>query len=249
MTDTLYLGCAGWALGRDYQAQPGFAGEGTHLERYAWQLNAVEINSAFYRPHRPATYARWAASVGDGFRFSVKVPKLITHEHRLQDCSGQLDAFLSQCGALGDRLGCLLVQLPPSLTYDAEIAQRFFAELRARYAGAVVIEPRHPSWVQAQALLVDLQIAQAAVDPGRIAGDDVPSGWQGLRYWRLHGSPQMYYSDYEPAWLEHLAQRIRSSLGDGVPTWCIFDNTARGAALGNALFTQALLRTDFSKTP
>ncbi|WAH55082.1 DUF72 domain-containing protein [Pseudomonas silvicola] len=235
----LYLGCAGWKLGREYW--PEFASVGTHLARYASRLNAVEINSAFYRPHRPATYARWAASVGEAFRFSVKMPKAITHEQRLQDVSMLLEGFLCQCSALGDRLGCLLVQLPPSLAFDAGVAQAFFQTLRAQYSGDVVVEPRHESWVEAHDLLVAHRIAQAAVDPSRISSDSLPGGWQGLRYWRLHGAPRIYYSAYGDEWLERLAREIEATLADGVPTWCIFDNTARDAAVGNAVFTGRLL--------
>ncbi|WP_287813808.1 DUF72 domain-containing protein [Pseudomonas sp.] len=235
----LYLGCAGWTLGREYW--PEFASVGSHLQRYAGRLNAVEINSAFYRPHRPATYARWAASVGQGFRFAVKVPKAITHEQRLQGSSALLEAFLSQCSALGERLGCLLVQLPPSLAFDPDAAQAFFRTLRAQYPGDVVLEPRHESWAEAGDLLVSYRIAQAVVDPSRLSTDTRPGGWQGVRYWRLHGTPRLYYSAYEDNWLEHLAQQIEASLADGVPTWCIFDNTARGAAVGNALFMGRLL--------
>ncbi len=236
----MYVGCAGWSLAREYW--PQFVEHGTHLERYATRMRAVEINSSFYRAHRPATYAKWAASVEKDFRFSVKVPKAITHELRLQNCSGVLDAFLSECGALGDRLGCLLIQLPPSLAFDPVIARPFFEQLRTRYSGYVVIEPRHESWVQAEPLLIDHCIAQAAVDPSRISNDRTPAGWQGLRYWRLHGAPRIYYSAYGPDWLEQRAREIASTSSDGVATWCIFDNTAQGAAVGNALSMMALLK-------
>jgi uncharacterized protein YecE (DUF72 family) len=73
----LHIGCAGWSLPRE--SWPHFAGTGTHLQRYAGQLNAAEINSSFYRPHQPATYERWAERVPTHFRFSVKLPKTITH--------------------------------------------------------------------------------------------------------------------------------------------------------------------------
>src|SRR5687768_16375503 len=109
------IGCAGWSLPRD--SWPQFPETGTHLQRYAQRLNAVEINSSFYRPHQPATYERWAASVPAGFRFSVKVPKTITHESRLRSCDALLASFLAQATGLGDKLGCLLVQLPPSLAF------------------------------------------------------------------------------------------------------------------------------------
>src|SRR6185312_6154680 len=77
-------------------------------------VQRCRINSSFYKPHRPATYARWAASVPAGFRFSVKVPKLATHERRLVDTDDVLEAFLAEATQLGDKLGPLLVQLPPS---------------------------------------------------------------------------------------------------------------------------------------
>jgi uncharacterized protein YecE (DUF72 family) len=116
----------------------------------------VEINSSFYRPHLAKTYQRWKCSVPPGFRFSVKVPKLITHELRLQHCETALDEFLEQCSHLGETLGCLLVQLPPSLSYERSVAARFFSALRQRFGGAVVLEPRHPTWLEAQVLLQDL---------------------------------------------------------------------------------------------
>lgn len=235
----VYIGCAGWSLSREHW--PQFTEQGTHLERYASRLNAVEINSAFYRSHRPSTYARWASSVDDDFRFSVKIPKSITHENRLEGCTGLLDTFLSECLALGDHMGCLLIQLPPSLTFDPVVASDFLEILRARYSGYVVIEPRHESWFDAQALLIDLRIAQVAADPSRLRNDRTPGGWPGIRYWRLHGSPQIYYSAYEQEWVEAKARKIASTLTDGVPTWCIFDNTARGAALGNALQLKTLM--------
>lgn len=229
----LLIGCAGWSLGREYW--PQFPSVGTHLQRYAARLNAVEINSSFYRPHRRQTYERWADSVADGFRFSVKIPKQITHERRLLDCEVLLDEFLAQCRGLGDRLGCLLVQLPPSLAFDAVGAEGFFRALRERFDGAVVLEPRHETWVSAEPMLVSYRIAQAAVDPSRISTDSEPRGWAGLRYWRLHGSPRIYFSDYSADYLQVLGRRLLAEAAQGVETWCIFDNTAGGAALGNAL--------------
>jgi uncharacterized protein YecE (DUF72 family) len=235
---SIIIGCAGWSLDREHSI--AFSAEGTHLQRYASRLNGVEINSSFYRPHRRQTYERWAASVPDSFRFSVKVPKLMTHELRLQNCEQALDEFLSQCSGLQDRLGCLLVQLAPSLAFDEFVAEAFFIALRARYFGAVVLEPRHESWAGAEAMLVHYRIAQVAVDPSRISNDSTPRGWPGLRYWRLHGSPRIYYSRYELSYLETLAIEIQKAAAAGQVTWCIFDNTASGAALGNALTLMAL---------
>lgn len=234
-----YVGTAGWSVPREHGAL--FPESGTHLQRYATQLTAVEINSSFYRPHQPQTYRRWAESVPSAFRFSVKVPKLITHVQRLQHCEGLLDEFLSQCLQLGDKLGCLLIQLPPSLAYEPAIMAAFFRTLRQRFEGAVVLEPRHESWRAANGLLIEHRIGRVAADPSPVTGGTTPGGWSGIRYWRLHGSPRIYYSDYELSRLQALAAKIRMSVEAGAETWCIFDNTASGFALGNALSLQQLI--------
>ncbi len=231
----MLIGCAGWTIPRaDAEAFPA---SGSHLERYAARFPAVEINSSFHRPHRPATYARWRDSVPDAFRFSVKLPKAITHTRRLVDASQALGAFLAEAGHLEEKLGCLLVQLPPSLAFDAMVAGGFFAGLRDRFAGAVACEPRHPSWFAADAdgLLGGLRIARVAADPARVPAAAEPGGWRGLIYRRLHGSPRMYYSPYPEECLDRLAAQLAAEAAAGVPAWCIFDNTAAGAATANAL--------------
>lgn len=237
------VGCAGWSLPR--ALWPEFPAAGTHLQRYAARFNAVEINSSFYRPHQTATYARWAASVPEYFRFSVKLPKTITHQQRLAGCAGLLDDFLAQAGALGKKLGCLLVQLPPSLAFDAAVAQEFLRALRQRHGGPVALEPRHASWftTPADPLLDAWQVGRVLADPvvhesGRLTG-----GFAGLVYVRLHGSPRMYYSAYDPDVLDALVARLQLATTIDANVWCIFDNTAEGAAVENALYTvQGLAR-------
>ena len=140
----VYVGCAGWSIPKEHGAR--FPEEGTHLARYAARFPAVEINSSFYKPHRPATYARWAASVPPDFRFAVKVPKAATHERRLADAGEVLDRFLEEATRLEGKLGPLLVQIPPSLAFSATLAAGFFAALRDRFEGDVAFEPRHASW-------------------------------------------------------------------------------------------------------
>ena len=232
---TVRTGCAGWSLPRDNW--PQFPEAGTHLQRYAQRLNAVEINSSFYRPHQPTTYERWAASVHAGFRFSVKLPKTITHEKRLRSCDALLASFLAQATGLGDKLGCLLVQLPPSLAFDKSVAQPFFRALRAQHSGLVALEPRHASWFvpEVDAALKEHRIARVLADPVLHEAGTSPGGWSGLVYVRLHGSPRMYYSAYDSATLQALAGRLGLAVKGGAEAWCIFDNTAAGAAVGNAL--------------
>lgn len=204
---------------------------------------AAEINSSFYRPHQPATYERWAGSVPRHFRFSVKLPKTITHERRLRDCGGLLEDFLAQASGLGDKLGCLLVQLPPSLAFDDTIAASFFTALRQQHAGHAALEPRHASWFtpDVDAMLTTWRIARVLADPVRHAPGAAPGGWPSLVYVRLHGSPRMYYSSYGKATLQALALKLRESADSGAAVWCIFDNTASGAAVSNALELKTLL--------
>ena len=229
------IGVAGWSLPK--AEQDAFPVEGTHLQRYAARLPAVEINSSFYRPHRPTTYAKWAASVPAGFRFAVKVPRAITHERRLADAEDALDAFLGEATGLGAALGCLLVQLPPSLAYDTATADAFLDALRARHDGAVALEPRHASWFTPEAAraLTTHRVARVGADPARVPEAALPGGWEGLVYHRLHGSPRIYYSDYDAAYLDALAGRLRADVARADAVWCIFDNTALGHATANAL--------------
>jgi uncharacterized protein YecE (DUF72 family) len=79
-----------------------------------------------------------------------------------------------------------------------------------------------------------------AADPAPVPGGDRPGGWSGLAYYRMHGSPRMYWSDYgEPA-LEALASRLEADRARGADTWCIFDNTAAGHATRDALRMRSL---------
>jgi uncharacterized protein YecE (DUF72 family) len=228
------LGCAGWSISRE--AAPFFDGGGSHLERYAAVLNAVEINSSFYRPHQPQTYARWADSVPGHFRFSVKLPRSITHEQRLRDAGALLDRFAAEAGTLGAKLGCVLIQLPPSLILDMAIAARAFQQLGERFSCMLACEARHGSWFSddASALLRQHRITRVIADPpARQPGPYVATTEQA--YIRLHGSPRIYYSAYDEAYLHSVANWLAERDG-----WCIFDNTASGAALHNALALQKI---------
>ncbi|HEY2159604.1 MAG TPA: DUF72 domain-containing protein [Isosphaeraceae bacterium] len=228
------VGCAGWSLRAEHVAH--FPAEGTHLARYATVFPAVEINSSFYRPHRPATYARWAASVPPDFRFSVKVPRAVTHERRLAGANDLLDRFLSEATQLGGKLGPLLVQLPPSLPFAPDVADGFFAALRDRFGGDVALEPRHRSWFApaADRIVTKYHVARVAADPPVVPAAGEPGGRGDLIYYRLHGSPEMYRSAYADEYVGALAETLARAARSAA-VWCIFDNTAEGAATANAL--------------
>lgn len=230
------IGTAGWSVVKRFGAS--FADEGTHLQRYAATLNAAEINSSFYRHHRPQTYEKWAASVPEDFRFAVKLPKALTHAGGLKPREPALARAIDEASGLGERLGAFLIQLPPKLEFEPRAAERLFAALRRRTATDLVCEPRHPSWASrgARQLLRSHRVARVAADPAPWPGADQPAGSKEVAYFRWHGSPRMYWSNYGRIRLERLFQRVTAAAQPGRCVWCIFDNTAAGHALGNAIW-------------
>lgn len=236
-----WIGCAGWSYASRYAELFGAGDSG--LARYATRFNAVEINSSFYREHRQDTYRRWADTVPRDFRFAVKVPRSITHDNRLQGCGIALDRFVDQCGGLGHKLAGVLVQLPPSLVFDARIASTFFAMLRRRLDAGIACEPRHPTWFGSAAtnLFTRHDVARVAADPAPCAGANVPLPSTAWQYWRWHGAPRIYYSEYDEAALSTLAADVVTHGEATTRPWIIFDNTAHGFAAPNAARLQELL--------
>jgi uncharacterized protein YecE (DUF72 family) len=237
----LRIGTAGWGVPAQYVQD--FSTEGSHLERYAQRLNCAEINSSFHRPHRRGVYERWAAATPADFRFSVKVPKTMTHERSLAGCAALIGRFAEEVGGLGEKLAVLLVQLPPSAPMRKRTADSFFRRLRDALQVDIAVEPRHPSWFtpESETWLADRRIARVAADPipKRVpsqSGAAQPGGWGDLAYYRWHGSPRVYYSDYPAEELKRLRGRAAKQRRAGRSVWCIFDNTAAGHALGNALW-------------
>ncbi|APW36850.1 hypothetical protein RD110_06290 [Rhodoferax koreense] len=238
----MVAGTAGWSVPRALAED--FPGDGSHLARYARVLDCAEINTSFYRSHRPEVYARWAAQTPPGFRFAVKLPRAVTHDQRLRGARAPLERFKAEVTGLGDRLGVLLVQLPPSLAYEARPVRTFFDLLAGLFETSVVCEPRHLSWFEpaADRMLVKLRVGRVAADPARCPAAAVPGGWLGpagdgagaVLYHRWHGSPRIYYSAYGDAWLRAQAEQLQRWPASA-ERWCIFDNTASGAAASDAL--------------
>jgi uncharacterized protein YecE (DUF72 family) len=122
--------------------------------------------------------------------------------------------------------------------------KRFLDTLRALYDGPLVCEPRHETWFSpiASELLVSYRVARVAADPAVLEIGKQPGAWNGIAYFRLHGSPRKYWSRYPEDYVEVLARTLleHSQFAD---TWCIFDNTAGGAAIENALELHRRLHT------
>src|SRR3954471_1385824 len=228
----LRLGTAGWNVPRVWKERVG--GVASQLERYARVLNATEINSSFHKPHRRSTYEKWASATPDDFRFSVKVPKSVTHSSQL--ARAEVDRFIEEIAGLGAKLGVLLVQFAPRKEFVGSDAESLFGALREGTPAALACEPRHASWFTPEvgAWLGKRRIGRVAADPARVPDADLPGGWPGLRYFRLHGAPRIYYSAYDRPFLRRLKPRLGAASSSS-ETWCIFDNTAAGAALENVL--------------
>ena len=232
-TPDIRIGTAGWSIPR--MSAPRFGDSGTHLERYARSLRCAEINSSFYRPHAATTYAKWRDSTPPDFRFAVKLPRAITHDLKLREVRELLVAFLVQTDGLAQKRGPLLIQLPPSFSFDPAIVNPFLDLVRGEYDGPAVCEPRHPTWFtpQVNALFSSYRISRVAADPPPVPAAAVPAGWPGVAYFRLHGSPRTYWSRYDERDIATLADTVRR-ISTAEEAWCVFDNTASGAAIENA---------------
>jgi uncharacterized protein YecE (DUF72 family) len=232
-TPDIRVGTAGWSI--PHAAAFRFDTAGTHLQRYSRWLRCAEINSSFHRPHAAATYAKWRDSTPADFRFAVKMPRTITHELKLQDAREPFISFLAQTDGLAQKRGPILMQLPPSRSFDASVVTRFLDVVRKVYNGPMVCEPRHATWFSAAvaSLLDSYEISRVAADPPPVREAAAPAGWPHVAYFRLHGSPRRYWSRYDENDIATLAAIVRS-ISTAAEVWCVFDNTASGAAIENA---------------
>jgi uncharacterized protein YecE (DUF72 family) len=232
------VGIAGWSNPPARRSDRGR--EQTHLAYYAAHFSCVEINSSFYRPHQKTTYERWREETPAPFRFSVKMPRSVTHESRLRRCAKVVGSFYEEIAALQPKLGVVLVQLPPGLEFNGRVVRAFFTSLPHLRGTKVVCEPRHPSWFTSAAgsAMREAGVSRVAADPARCPGAEVPGGAARFAYFRWHGTPRMYYSKYSQARLATFAAMLRTNKANNI--WCIFDNTAHYAAWDDALRFMAL---------
>jgi uncharacterized protein YecE (DUF72 family) len=239
------IGTAGWSIPRASAFR--FDLPGTHLQRYSRWFRCAEINSSFYRAHTAAMYAKWRDSTPPEFRFAVKMPRAITHELKLRNAREPLVAFLAQTEGLAEKRGPLLVQLPPSLSFDGSVVTAFLDVVRGVYDGPIVCEPRHATWFAplVATLLERYKISRVAADPPPVPDAITPAGWGRVAYFRLHGSPRRYWSRYDENALTTLAATI-GTISSAEQVWCVFDNTASGAAIENACELHKRLIVDSS---
>ncbi len=234
----IYIGCSGWNYSH-WQGvfYPEDVPKKKWLQFYATIFNTVEINATFYRQFKDSTYINWYNKVPQDFCYSVKMSKFITHIKRLTDVTDEVQRFITSASILKDRLGVILIQLPPSLTFDAVRVATFLSLLPGNYRYA--IEARHNSWVcdSSFSLLQKYNIAWCISDTaGRypyyeaITADFV--------YIRLHGSTRLYASNYSDNELSGWAEKI---VGWDKTIYCYFDNDFNAYAVYNAISLKKLL--------
>jgi uncharacterized protein YecE (DUF72 family) len=240
----IWIGTSGWQY-RDWRDRfyPHELPQRLWLEHYAANFATVEVNNAFYRLPERRIFALWRERTPDGFRFAVKMSRYLTHVRRLNDPAEPIRRFFSRAKALGDRLGPVLIQLPPTLPADfpglADVLRRFPSGAKA------VVEPRHKSWFTDE-LRDTLEHHNAALCWADRAGRPLLPLWRtaDFGYVRLHegrATPRPRYGEQAMrAWVS----RITASFTDDEPVFVYFNNDRGAAAIADAAaFGQAVQRS------
>jgi uncharacterized protein YecE (DUF72 family) len=209
------------------------------LAWYAGRFRTVELNNPFYRPPSRETWSRWAAAVPDDFLFAVKVTRVVSHYRRLRGTAEPLARLLEDAGALGPKLGPLLVQLPPQFPLDQRTLEAFLAQLPS--SRRWVLEVRHPSW-QVPAVykaLAARDVALCVPVGGAIQPDLVTTA--GFTYLRMHrgaGAGGGFGDEELTLW----ARRVRAVAGSGKEVYVYFNNDRDGHAPRDAARLRQLLK-------
>ena len=226
-----FIGTSGWVYphwrGLFY---PEGVPQGRWLEFYARHFSTVELNNSFYHLPSERAFLRWKETTPPGFRFSVKVSRLITHLKKLRNVEAPLENFLSRARLLGEKLGPLLYQTPPNLHRDLALLESFLRLLPRDLRH--VFEFRHQSWLEEEVyeLLGLYGVGFCIYDmPGLTTRVLATAPYA---YIRFHGATGLYYSCYSDGELEQWAQRIRALPARDV--FIYFNNDAEAHAVANA---------------
>ncbi|RLB28801.1 MAG: DUF72 domain-containing protein [Deltaproteobacteria bacterium] len=227
----MYIGTSGWNYKHWAEVfYPKDCPKARWLEFYAGHFSTVELNASFYRLPKPQTFENWRERTPDDFLWAVKASRYITHIKRLKESAEPLERLYGAVDVLEEKLGPILFQLPPSLSFNEEVFGRFCQHLKKDRL--YVLEVRHPSWEHQKAIdmLRDHNIALCVSDTaGRYPYLEEDTAT--FAYIRLHGSKQLYASDYSEAELQAYAQKIMQWSKD---TYLYFDNDYHGYAVKNA---------------
>jgi uncharacterized protein YecE (DUF72 family) len=232
----LTIGTSGWQY-RDWRGRlyPDGLPQRLWLEHYAERFLCVEVNNAFYRLPERDTFRQWRERTPDDFRFAVKMSRYLTHIKRLKDPAEPVARFLSRADALGDKLGPVLLQLPPTLKVDVAALDRTLAQFPGSVQ--VAVEPRHRSWFtdEVRDLLGRYGAALCWADR---CGRPVTPLWQtaDFGYLRLHEGRAKPWPRYGRAALAGWLGRVEA------PAYIFFNNDPGGAAVTDASAMAAIAR-------
>jgi len=228
---TIRIGTSGWTYPHwQEQFYPPDWPKSKWLEYYAQHFDTVGLNATFYRLPKPKTFENWKNRTPDGFLWSVKASKYITHTRRLKAPQEPLARLYTTAAGLGEKFGVLLFQLPPSLAFDKKRFTEFCGFLNPRLRHAV--EVRHVSWISDPFfdMLKQSNIAFCIADTaGRYPFHEAVTA--DFIYIRLHGSTELYASHYSEKELQAWAEKIKAW---GKDTFVYFDNDFEGHAVKNA---------------
>jgi len=210
------------------------------FDHYAEHFNTLELNVTFYRFPKLKLLTDWYAKAPDGFTFSAKLPRSITHFKKFEGTERMTADFYGLLkDGLKEKLSCVLIQLPPQLPYSDEKLEKIISQIDASFTN--VIEFRHESWWRknVQTKLQKHKIAFCGVSFPKISFDDAVINTP-LCYYRFHGVPRLFYSEYDTSFLEKIYQQIKSNK-KVKEAFIYFNNTASLAALKNARYFQELI--------
>lgn len=237
--EKIYIGCSGF-YNNDWKGSlyPEDAKSKDFLILYSQQFNSVEINSTFYRKPTAKTLTKWFEETPVDFKFFIKISKTISHEKRLENCKEEITEFCNHIEAnLKEKLAGFLYQFPPSFKNTDENLKIILENLDDRFLN--VIEFRHESWWNKEIfkVLKDNNIIFSGVSfPGNLP-EDVIINSNDILYYRLHGKPILYKSEYSEDFLNELAEKIKKS---DIKTYVFFNNTWGTAAIKNGLYFQKI---------
>ena len=245
------IGTSGWQY-RDWRGPfyPARLAQGRWLEHYATAFDTVESNAAFYRLPERRTFEAWAARTPPDFTMAVKASRYLTHVLRLREPEEAVDRLVERAGGLGDKLGPILVQLPPRFRADPERLDRTLARFPTGWR--VAVEVRDPSWDtdEIRSVLVGHDAALCLADRrGPLRPRWRTTGWTYLRFHEGTASPRPCYGARA---LESWARRLCETWGPDAEAWVYFNNDPRGCAPRDAArFAVLAARAglDTSRTP
>ena len=229
------VGTSGWQY-RDWRGRfyPQGLAQARWLEHYAERFATVESNNAFYRLPEPHTFSAWAERTPPGFVMAVKASRFLTHQKRLRDPEEPVGRLMDRARHLGDKLGPVLLQLPPTLKADPAALDR---ALRAFPAGTrVAVEPRHDSWwtEEVRDLLGEHGAALCLADsPHRSTPVWRTADWT---YLRLHEGTADPRPCYDRQALAAWAGRLAGLIGPGADAYVYFNNDPGGCAVRDAVW-------------